>query len=291
MNRFFLTFLLLATPLLAQQDFSKTEIKVQKVAGTVYMLTGSGGNIGISAGEDGIVIIDDEFAPLAPKIKEALKGISDKPIRFILNTHYHGDHTGGNEVFGKDAPIIAHDNVRKRLASGSTARGRSTPPAPKVALPIITFNDRSTLHLNGEEIRAIHMPHGHTDGDSVIEFPNSKVVHMGDDFFNGNYPFVDVENGGSVKGLIANVDAVVARIGDDYKVIPGHGALSDRAGLRAFGDMLKGTWNVVEEGVKTGKTLDQLKKEDVLKPWESWGKGFIKPDAWLELLFNEVTKK
>jgi glyoxylase-like metal-dependent hydrolase (beta-lactamase superfamily II) len=273
------------------RDFSKVEIKVQKVAGTVYMLTGSGGNIGVSSGDDGIVIIDDQFAPLAPKIKEALKGISDKPIRFVLNTHYHGDHTGGNEIFGREGTIIAHDNVRKRLASGSKARGQETPAAPKGALPVVTFNDRATIHFNGEEIRAIHMPHGHTDGDSVIEFPSSKVVHMGDDFFNGMYPFVDVENGGSVKGLIANVDAVVARISDDYKVIPGHGALSDRAGLRAFGDMLKGTWNVVQEGVKTGKTLDQMKKDNVLKPWESWGKGFIKADGWLETIFNEVTKK
>lgn len=290
MRKLILPLLLAATPLLAQQrDFSKVEIKVQKVAGTVYMLTGLGGNIGVCAGDDGIVIIDDQFAPLAPKIKEALKGISTKPLKFILNTHYHGDHTGGNEAFGADGTIIAQENVRKRLASGTTARGRTTPPAPKVALPVITFNDRSTIHVNGEEIRAIHLPHGHTDGDAVIEFPGAKVVHMGDDFFNGIFPIVDVENGGSVKGMVAAVDTVVNRIGDDYKVIPGHGALSDRAGLRAFGDMLRGTWNVVEDGIKTGKTLDQLKKDDVLKPWESWGKGFVTSDYWLQTLYNEIT--
>src|SRR5438067_9728804 len=145
------------------RDFSNVQIKVTKVAGNVYMLTGAGGNIGVSSGDDGIVIIDDQFAPLAPKIKEALKSISDKPLKFIINTHYHGDHTGGNEIFGRDAPIIAHDNVRTRLAAGSKAAGRETPPAPKGALPVITFNDTATVHVNGEDIKAIHFPNGHTD--------------------------------------------------------------------------------------------------------------------------------
>jgi cyclase len=283
--------LFIATAALAQQDFSKVEIKVEKVAAGIYMLTGAGGNIGVSTGEDGIVIIDDQFAPLAPKIKEALKGISDKPIRFILNTHYHGDHTGGNEVFGREGTIIAHENVRKRLASGSTALGRETPPAPKGALPIITFNDRATVHFNGEDIRAIHLPSGHTDGDSVIEFPSAKVVHMGDDFFNGTFPFVDVQNGGSVSGLIKNVDTVLGRIDDGTKVIPGHGPLSDKKGLAAFGAMLKGTWAAVAAGKKGGQTLEQLKSAKVLAAWDSWGTGFIKTDAWLELLFNEIDKR
>jgi glyoxylase-like metal-dependent hydrolase (beta-lactamase superfamily II) len=280
--------LLVAGAALAQRDFSKVEIKAEKVAGSVYMLTGAGGNIGVSVGEDGIVIIDDQFAPLAPKIKTALKGISDKPIRFILNTHYHGDHTGGNEVFGVDGTIIAQDNVRKRLASGTKVRGDAIPPSPKVALPIITFNDRATLHVNGEDITAIYLPSGHTDGDSVIEFPGAKVVHMGDDFFNGTFPFVDVENGGSVHGLIKNIDTVLARIDDATKVIPGHGALSDKKGLAAFGAMLKGTWAAVEAGKKAGKTVDQLKADKVLAEWESWGKGFIKTDGWIETVFNEV---
>src|SRR5216684_534030 len=192
----------------AQQDFSKVEIKVSKVAGSVYMLEGSGGNIGVSVGDDGIVIVDDQFAPLAPKIRAALKGITDKPIRFILNTHYHGDHTGGNAEFSKDGPII-------------------------------TFNDRATVHLNGEDIRAIHMPHGHTDGDAVIWFTQSNVVHMGDDFFNGTFPFVDIENGGSVRGMTTNVETVIAQIRDDTKVIAGHGPLGDRTTLRAFAEMLR----------------------------------------------------
>jgi cyclase len=282
--------LLIACSALAQQDFSKVEIKVQKVAGTVYMLTGAGGNIGVSAGEDGIVVIDDQFAPLAPKIKEALKSISDKPIRFVLNTHYHGDHTGGNEIFGREGTIIAQENVRTRLANGSTARGNATPPAPKGALPIVTFNDRATVHFNGEDIRAVHFPSGHTDGDSVIEFPNAKVIHMGDDFFNGTFPFVDVENGGSVRGMIKAVDTILARIDDNWKVIPGHGPLGDKKALAAFSEMLHGTWNAIDAGVKAGKTTDQLKSDKALAAWENWGKGFIKTEGWIETLVNEVKR-
>ncbi|MEA2239993.1 MAG: hypothetical protein QOC81_4717 [Thermoanaerobaculia bacterium] len=279
-----------ALPLLAQRDFSKVEIKVTKVAGTVYMLEGAGGNIGVSIGDDGIVIVDDQFAPLAPKIKEALRGITAKPIKYILNTHYHGDHTGGNEVFGHDGPIIAHENVRKRLAAGSKNLGGVTPPAPKEALPVITFNDRATLHINGEEIHAVHVPHGHTDGDAVIYFTQSNVVHMGDDFFNGMFPFVDVDNGGSVRGMLANVDAVLKTLPDDAKVIPGHGALSDKAGLRAFAEVLRGTTGAVAKALAAGKSLDQMKQENVLAQWDSWGKGFIKTDAWLELLVSEAKK-
>ena len=279
----------LGMSLIAQErDFSKVEIKVQKVAGTVYMLQGAGGNIGVSVGEDGIVIVDDQFAPLAPKIKEALKGITDKPIRFILNTHYHGDHTGGNEVFGKDAPIIAHENVRRRLQSGTTAGGRTVPPAPKGALPVVTFNDRVTIHANGEDIRALHVPSGHTDGDSVIFFPQSRVVHMGDDFFNGMFPFIDIENGGSVKGMAVSVEKILSQIGDDVKVIPGHGALSDKAGLRAFLDMLKGTTAAVESAIKAGKTLDQIKQDKALAPWDSWGKGFITADRFIETIYTDL---
>lgn len=264
-------------------------MKATKVAGSVYMLTGAGGNIGASIGEDGIVIIDDQYAPLAPKIEAALEAITDKPVRFILNTHYHGDHTGGNEHFGKSAPIVAHENVRKRLASGVTRRGQTTPPAPKGALPVLTFDETVTIHLNGEDVRAVHMPHGHTDGDSVIWFTQSNVVHMGDDFFNGLFPFVDQENGGSVRGLIANLDKVLAMLRDDAKVIPGHGALSDKAGLRRFHDTLKATLGAVERGMKQGKSLEQLKADKVLAEWDSWGQGFIKTDVWIETLHRELS--
>ena len=279
----------LALPAFAQQqDFSKVEIKVSKVAGTVYMLQGAGGNIGVSVGDDGIVIVDDEFAPLAPKIRAALATITSKPIRFILNTHYHGDHTGGNTEFSKDGPIIAHENVRKRLQTGTMTLGRTNPPIAKEGLPVITFNDRATVHLNGEDVRAIHMPHGHTDGDAVIWFTQSNVVHMGDDFFNGMFPFVDLENGGSVRGMATNVEAVVAQIRDDTKVIAGHGPLGDRASLRAFGEMLRASLAAFDAAMKSGKTLDQIKSEKVLAPWEKWGGGFITADRWADTLYREL---
>ncbi|HEV7240337.1 MAG TPA: MBL fold metallo-hydrolase [Thermoanaerobaculia bacterium] len=291
MRRLYLALLLLlATTAFAQRDFSKVEVKATKVAGSVYMIVGAGGNIGVSVGDDGIVMIDDQYAPLAPKIEAALKTITDKPVRFIINTHYHGDHTGGNEHFGKSAPIVAHENVRKRLSIPTSRLGTTTPPSPAAALPVLTFNNTVTIHLNGEDVRAVHMPHGHTDGDAVIWFTKSNVVHMGDDFFNGNFPFVDRENGGSVKGLIANIDHVVSAVPDDAKIIPGHGPLSDKAGLRNFGTMLKDTLAAVQAGVAAGKTAEQLKSEKVLAAWDSWGTGFIKADRWIDTIYDELSR-
>lgn len=279
---------LFASVAMAQQDYSKVEIKVTKVAGSVYMLEGAGGNIGVSAGEDGIVIVDDQFAPLANKIKQALKGISDKPLKFLINTHFHGDHTGGNAEFGAEATIIAHENVRKRLETGGTVAGNETKPAPKVALPVITFNDQTTVHVNGEDIRAVHFPHGHTDGDSVIFFTKANVVHMGDDFVTYGFPFVDVKSGGSISGMIAGDEIVLSMLPADAKIIPGHGPLSTRDDLRKFIDMLKDTRALVADEMKQGKTVQQLKEEHVLAKYESLGKGFIKTDGWIETLYNDV---
>ena len=274
------------------QDFSKVEMKVQKVAGTVYMLEGAGGNIGASVGDDGIVIVDDEFLPLADKIEAALKGISDKPIKVVLNTHWHGDHTGGNPHFGEKAPIVAQENVRKRLASGGKSRFGETKPTDKSALPIITFEDQVSVHLNGEDIRAIHFPNGHTDGDSVIFFTQSNVVHMGDDFFNGGmFPFIDIDSGGSVQGMIAGDEKVLAEIPDDVKIIPGHGPLATKDDLRKFIAVLKETSAAVEAGIKKGKTLDQLKQEKVLVKWDSWGQAFIKTDMFTEILYDSLKNK
>lgn len=276
------------------EDFSKVQIKVTKVAGNVYMLEGAGGNIGASVGEDGIVIVDDQYAPLADKIQAALKGITDKPVRFIINTHYHGDHTGGNEYFQKQAPIIAHDNVRKRLESGGGAgNGGSVhmdfKPAPKEALPIITFDHDVTVHLNGEDIRALYFPAGHTDGDSVIFFPKSNVVHMGDDFVTYGFPFIDVDSGGSINGMIDGVEKVLAQVPADVKIIPGHGPISGIAEVRAYLDMLKATRDAVAKEIKAGKTVEQMKQEKLLDPWKKYAGDFISADAFIETIYNSLT--
>ncbi|HTG87644.1 MAG TPA: MBL fold metallo-hydrolase [Pyrinomonadaceae bacterium] len=277
----------------AQTDYSKVEIKATKVAGNVYMLQGAGGNIGVSVGPDGILIVDDQFAPLAEKIRAALKGIDQGKLRFILNTHWHGDHTGGNVEFGPEAPIIAHDNVRKRLSSEQHIDffKSTVPAAPKEALPVITFNQSLSVHFNGEEIRVIHYPNGHTDGDSVIFFTNSNVIHMGDDFFNGMFPFVDVDNGGNVVGLAKNVGEIIAKIPAGAKLIPGHGPLATVDDLKAFHGMLLGTIDVVRQKVAAGKTLDQIKSEGLPDEWKSWGNGFIKTDQWIQLIHISLTKK
>jgi cyclase len=278
------------------QDFSKVQIKVTKVAGSVYMLEGAGGNIGASVGDDGIVIVDDQYAPLADKIQAALKEVTDKPIRFIINTHYHGDHTGGNAYFQKQAPIIAHDNVRKRLEEGSAVGNLGSvkmeaKPQPKEALPIITFDHDVTVHLNGEDIRALHFPSGHTDGDSIIFFPKSNVVHMGDDFVRYGFPFIDLGGGGSVEGMIAAMDEVIPKLPPDVKVIPGHGAVSNLDDVRDYVKMLKGTRAVVEKGIQQGKTLAQLQQEKVLEPWKKWSGEFINSDAFIETIFNDLKGK
>jgi cyclase len=289
--------LLIATLAAAQhKDLTNVEIKVTKVAGSVYMLEGEGGNIGASVGDDGIVVVDDQYAPLAEKIQAALKGITDKPVRFIINTHYHEDHTGGNAFFQKEAPIIAHANVRKRLEQGGTAGNLGSvsfdaKPQPKEVLPILTFDHDVTVHLNGEDIRALHFPSGHTDGDSIIFFPKSNVVHMGDDFVRYGFPFIDLSAGGSVEGMIAALEEIVPKLPADVKVIPGHGQVSNLDDVRTYVKMLIDTRAVVEKGVHQGKTLDQLKQAKVLEPWKKWSGDFISSDAFIETLYNDLTGK
>jgi len=291
----FIAAALLTTLALAQdQDFSKVQMKVTKVAGNIYMLEGEGGNIGASVGDDGIVIVDDQYAPLADKIQAALKGITDKPVRFVINTHYHGDHTGGNEYFQKQAPVIAHDNVRKRLeAGGGAGNGGSVHMDFKASshesLPIVTFDHDVTVHLNGEDIRALYFPAGHTDGDSIIFFPHSNVVHMGDDFVTYGFPFIDVEAGGSINGIVDAVEKVIAQLPADVKVIPGHGPISTLDDLRAYAAMLKSTREVVQKALKEKKTLEQMKQAKLLDPWKKYNGDFINEDAFLETLYNSLT--
>lgn len=276
----------------AQNDLSKVEIKATKVAGNVYILEGAGGNIGVSVGPDGILIVDDQFAPLADKIKIALKSLGDGKLKFILNTHWHGDHTGGNAIFGHDAPIIAQTNVRRRMSTEQKNEffKNTTPASPKEALPVITFDDSLSVHFNGEEIKVIHFPAGHTDGDSVIFFTGSNVIHLGDDFFSGSFPFVDLDSGGSVQGLIKNVTELIPKIPAGAKLIPGHGPLSGVDELKAYHHMLVTTTDIVRQKMAAKKTLDEIKKEGLPDEWKSWGGGFIKTEMWLEIVYRSLAK-
>jgi cyclase len=267
----------------AQQDFSQVEIKATHVAGNVYLLTGAGGNIGVSAGSDGILIVDDQFAPLAPKIEAALKQLNPGKLKFVLNTHYHGDHTGGNKYFGQQAPIIAHTNVRKRLG------GR--PGDSKPELPIITFDDSLSVWFNGEEIQLAHVPPAHTDGDSIIYFTDANVIHFGDTFFSGRFPNIDLAGGGDVRGFIRNVEASRKKVPADAKLIPGHGPLSTVKELKEFHDMLVETSGIVEKAIAAGKTLEQIKADGLPEKWKSWAVPTLSTSRWLEILYNGLKPK
>lgn len=284
---------LVAMPVTAwgQDRFADVEIKTIPVAGPVYMLQGSGGNIGVSVGDDGVLMVDDQFAPLAKKIRAALNELGAGKLKFVLNTHWHGDHTGGNPEFGPEAPIIAHQNVRKRLATRQEIRGRVIEPIAAEGLPVITFDDSLTIHFNGEEIRMIHLARGHTDGDSIVLFTGSNVAHLGDHFFAGRFPFVDLASGGDVEGLTANIKKVIGELAPDVKIIPGHGPLSNLDDLKAYYDMLVDTTNIVRERIKAGKNLEAIQKDGLPQKWEEWGTGFISIDFWLETIFKSLTRK
>ena len=262
----------------AQQDFSKVEVKATHVAGNVYMLTGAGGNIGVSVGPDGILIVDDQFAPLADKIEAALKRLSPGKLKLVLNTHHHGDHTGGNQHFGVAANIIAHTNVRKRL--GGTA-GRSAPE-----LPVITFDEALSVWFNGEEIRLTHVPPAHTDGDTIVHFTASNVFHFGDTFFSGRFPNIDLAGGGDVRGYIRNVEEVIKRIPADAKLIPGHGPLSTIKELKEFHEMLLETSGIVEQAITAGKSLNQIQAAGLPEKWKGWAVPTITTNRWLEILYQ-----
>ena len=268
--------------LAAPQDFSKVSIKATRVSGNVWILQGAGGNIAATAGDDGIAIVDDQYAPLAPKIRDALAKMSKKPVRFVLNTHFHGDHTGGNAAFGATALIVAQANVRKRLAAGGTSPGGdATPSAPAAALPVVTFEQGLSLHFNGEEIRAIALQPGHTDGDSAIWFVKSNVVHLGDDYVQYGFPFVDRAGGGSVKGMIAALDALLPRLPPDVKIIPGHGEIATVAEVRKFARALEEMLAAVK---KAGPSADA----SVLAPWAPWKNDFVPPEKFLEVLKGDA---
>lgn len=272
----------LVSPLMAQTDrFANVNIETVSVAGKVSMLVGSGGNIGVSAGEDGLLIIDDQYAPLAGRIKEALARLSPQAPKFLLNTHFHGDHTGGNAEFGIDSIIIAHENVRQRLSEQGAAAS---------ALPVVTFNDDVSLHFNGEEITLIHMPRGHTDTDSVVMFSESNVIHMGDHFFNGGFPFVDLASGGTVQGYISNLERALSWIENDTRVIPGHGPLASKADLLNFYNVVKDTSIVIRVMKSQGLSKEEIVAQGLDPMYESWGQGFIDESRWIETVFDSYPR-
>ena len=292
--RTFALVMLAAAAASAQQDFSRVEVKATHVAGNVWMLKGSGGNIGVTVGDDGVAIIDDQFAPLAPKIKAAISGISKKPVKFVINTHWHLDHRGGNAAFADTATIFAHENVRKRMQTGGTGFGMVTEPAEPAALPVVTFEQGLSLWWNGEEIRAIHVNPGHTDGDSVVWFMKSNVVHMGDDFLTVGFPIIDTSSGGSVTGLVKALDSIIPQLPKDAKIIPGHGDVSTVEDLKKWRAAVDEMIGIVRKGLAAHKSIEQLQKEHVLAAWEPTlgGKAkFISAEDFIATIAHDLGAK
>jgi len=278
-----------------EPDWSKVEVKVVPVAGGVSMLVGQGGNIGVTSGKDGIFLIDDQFEPLLPKIRAAVKTLGEGPIRFVVNTHFHGDHTGSNaKLHEAGAVIIAQENVRKRLGMERTDRDtkEKIPPKPPEAWPLITYADGVALYLNGDELEVTHVARAHTDGDSIIRFRKANVIHMGDTFFNGMYPFIDVDSGGSVDGMIAAADRVLSIADDKTKIIPGHGPLGSKTDLKTYRNVLAEIRDKVKGLIAQGKTLDQILAAKPSAQWDAtWGKGFMGPDVFVTFVQRSLTEK
>ena len=284
---------LVAARALAQpQDFSKVEVKAEKVAEGVYMLTGSGGNLGLSVGKSGTYLIDDQYAPLSDRILAAIKAITPDPVRFVVNTHWHGDHTGGNENMGKaGALLVAHENVRRRMSSEQFIAlfGNKIPPSPEDALPVVTFTDAITFHWNGDEIRVYHVPPAHTDTDSIVHFVKADVVHTGDVFFNGSYPFIDTSSGGRIDGVIEAAERVLAGTGQATRFIPGHGPVGSRADLQAYRDVLKAVRDRVAKLKAEGKSRDEaIAAKPTADHDAKWGNGFMKGDVFTGIVYDSL---
>lgn len=266
-------------------------VKVMKVSGNVYMLQGRGGNIGAVVGPEGILIVDDDYKQVSEKLRDALKELGSATPKFILNTHWHGDHTEGNHFFGKDSIIVAHANVRKRLMDPPMIFGRKTDPYPSFALPVVTYETVASLHINGEDVKLIHYPSGHTDGDSIVFFQKANVVHLGDDFFVGRFPFVDIDSGGSVQGLMNNIGSLIKTLPADAKLIPGHGPLATLDDLKTYHQLIVESSKIVTDAMEKKKSLDEIKKAGLPEKFKSAGSGFIKTDFWIEMVYRSYSKK
>ncbi len=279
----------------AAQDMSDVEIETQQVADGVYMLVGRGGNIGVSVGEDGVFVIDDQFAPLTEKILEAIAAITPQPVRFVFNTHWHGDHTGGNENMGEaGALIVAHANVRSRMSVEQVLEriGRpstTTPASPDGALPVITFTEEVSFYLNGDRLHAFHVSNAHTDGDAIVHLERANVVHMGDTFFRGRFPFIDTASGGSIDGLIEAVGAALGVMDADTRIIPGHGDLSTREDLRGYRDALVSMRGAVAELAHRGMSLEEIQSARPIEPQATaWGQDRESEDAFVATLHHGI---
>ena len=276
---------------LAPAQQAPPPITLVPVAGPVYMVQGGGGNIGIVADDAGLFMIDAMFEREAGAIRETVKSLpGGGRVRLLVNTHWHSDHTDGNKAFGPGAVIIAHENVRALLAKDVSLMGGQTKALPAGALPAVTFLDKLTVYAGGQAIRLVHFPHAHTDGDTVVFFDGLKVVHMGDMFFNGMFPFLDVANGGSIDSWVRDLDTILAGLPEDVKLIPGHGPLAGLAELKAFRNMLVESADFVRKQMKAGRTLDGIKATALPASLEPWAKGFMKGPQWLELVYRSLEK-
>jgi len=277
---------------MAQQDFSQVKITTTEVTPGIYVLQGYGGNIGLSVGDDGVFMIDDQFAPLTEKIQQAIAALTEQPVRFLINTHWHIDHAGGNENFGKGGVIIvAHENVRKRLKSGQfvVPFNADIPPAPEIALPVVTFDEGITFHWNDETIEVVHPVPGHTDGDAVIYFKSANVVHAGDLFWNGLYPVIDGSSGGSTTGVISGVEALLERIDSDTRIIPGHGPVGNKADVRSYLVMLQSSYSLIKSLKDQGKTIEQIVEARPTAEFdEKWGAAILNPEQWVMTVYSTL---